>query len=92
MLTSSGGSRLPEVPRRTTRRWATDDETLGVVDFSICPHVNGDENPGNTDAEAVAWAAGIAGPAYALDDQSAITVVDGVVEVVSEGRWTLLHD
>ena len=69
-----------------------DDETLGVVDFSICPHVNGDESPGNTDAEAVAWAAGIAGPAYALDDQSAITVVDGVVEVVSEGRWTLLHD
>ena len=46
--------------------------------------------PGNTMAEATAWAAGIAGPAYVMDDQTAITVVDGAVEVVSEGRWALL--
>jgi dipeptidase E len=41
-------------------------------------------------AEAEKWAAGIDGPAYAMDDQTAITVTDGAVEVVSEGRWTLL--
>jgi dipeptidase E len=41
-------------------------------------------------AEAEQWAAGISGPAYAIDDQTAIKVVNGVVEVVSEGRWTLL--
>jgi dipeptidase E len=64
-----------------------DVSTLGLVDFSICPHVNGDDLPGNTIAEAEAWAATIAGPAYAVDDQTAFTVVDDTVEVISEGRW-----
>ncbi len=67
------------------------DETLGLVDFCICPHVNGDGKPGNSLAEAEDWAAGIEGPAYAVDDETAFTVVDGTVEVVSEGKWTLLH-
>ncbi|MGD9894009.1 MAG: peptidase E, partial [Dehalococcoidia bacterium] len=35
------------------------------------------------------WAAGIAGPAYAIEDETAIKVVDGTVEVDSEGRWKL---
>ena len=67
---------------------AADDRTLGVVDFSIFPHL--DVFPENTLAAAERWSAGIDGPAYALDDQSAVTVDDGVVEVVSEGHWTLL--
>jgi len=67
-----------------------DDRTLGVVDFSICPHLAPDGMPGNTMAEAEQWAAGISGPAYAMDDQTAITVRGGEVEVVSEGQWTLL--
>jgi dipeptidase E len=28
-------------------------------------------------------------PAYAIDDQTAIKVTDGSVEVVSEGHWKL---
>ncbi|KJK12784.1 Type 1 glutamine amidotransferase-like domain-containing protein [Terrabacter sp. AAH1] len=68
------------------------DETLGLVDFAICPHVNGDDQPGNTMAEAQEWAAGIEGPAYAVDDETAFVVVDGRVDVVSEGQWTLLHE
>ena len=67
-----------------------DDSTLGIVDFSICPHVAPDGMPGNSMAAAEKWAARISGPAYAMDDQTAITVVDGTVEVVSEGHWTLL--
>ena len=67
-----------------------DDNTLGLVDFSICPHLAQDGMPGNSMAEAEEWAAGISGPAYVMDDQSAITVVDGTVEVVSEGHWKLL--
>ena len=67
------------------------DETLGLVDFAICPHVNGDDRPGNTMAEAESWAAKIDGPAYAVDDQTAFQVVNGEVEVVSEGSWQLLH-
>lgn len=67
-----------------------DDSTLGLIDFSICPHLSPDGERGNSMAEAEAWASGIAGPAYAIDDQTAITVVDGVVEVVSEGHWRRL--
>ena len=65
------------------------DETLGIVDFSICPHLAPDGMPGNSMAEAERWATGIQGPAYAIDDQTAIKVVDGTVEVVSEGHWKL---
>jgi dipeptidase E len=64
-----------------------DDSTLGIVDFSICPHVNGEGMPGNSMAEAESWAAGIEGPAYAIDDETAFKVTDGSVEVVSEGHW-----
>jgi dipeptidase E len=67
-----------------------DDSTLGVVDFAICPHLAPDGMPGNSMAEAEEWAAGISGAAYAIDDQTAIAVVDGAVEVVSEGHWVLL--
>ncbi len=68
---------------------APDDRTLGVVDFSIFPHLDHELMPGNTMAEAERWATDIAGPAYAIDDETAIKVVDGAVEVVSEGQWRL---
>jgi dipeptidase E len=66
-----------------------DDSTLGVVDFSIFPHLDCEDLPENTMADAERWAADIHGPAYAIDDQTAITVTDGTVEVVSEGHWKL---
>jgi len=64
-----------------------DDVTLGVVDFSIFPHLDYPGFPRNTMANAERWAARIGGPAYAIDDQTAIKVVDGAAEVVSEGHW-----
>jgi len=66
------------------------DETLGVVDFSIFPHLEHPDLPDNTLAAAERWAAGISMPAYAIDDETAIKVVDGTVEVVSEGQWRIL--
>ena len=48
------------------------------------------DNPGlpsNAMVAAEQWAARLGGPAYAIDDQTAIKVVDGAVEVVSDGRW-----
>ncbi len=64
---------------------APDDRTLGVIGFSVFPHL--DAFPANTLEHAQRWAAGIGGPAYAIDEQTAI-VVDGAAEVVvSEGRW-----
>jgi len=65
------------------------DSTLGVVDFSIFPHVDHPDLPENTMAAAERWAAGLGVPAYAIDDDTAIKVVDGTVELVSEGHWKL---
>ena len=65
------------------------DSALGIVDFSIFPHLDHELLPENTMADAERWAARIAGPAYAIDDDTAIKVTDGSVEVVSEGHWKL---
>ena len=35
------------------------------------------------------WAAKLTNPAYAIDDETALKVVDGAVEVISEGHWKL---
>jgi dipeptidase E len=69
---------------------AADDRALGLVDFSIFPHVDHERSPQNSMANAEIWAAGRRVPTYAIDDQTAIRVVDGTVDVVSEGHWKLL--
>ena len=66
-----------------------DDGALGIVDFSIFPHLDHKNLPENTMADAERWAARLPGPAYAIDDETAIKVVDGTVEVVTEGHWKL---
>jgi dipeptidase E len=65
------------------------DTTLGLVDFAIFPHLDHPALPENTMADAERWAAGMPIPAYAIDDDTAIKVVDGTVEVISEGHWRL---
>jgi dipeptidase E len=65
------------------------DATLGVVPFSIFPHVDHPDLPDNSMGGAEKWAAEIAGLAYAIDDDTAIRVVHGAVDVVSEGHWKL---
>ena len=65
------------------------DETMGLVDFSIFPHLDHEDLPHNTMADAERWAAVMPVPGYAIDDQTAIKVVDDTVEVISEGHWKL---
>jgi len=65
------------------------DETLGMVDFALFPHLDHPMLPDNNMANAEKWAAGLDVRAYAVDDQTAFKVVDGVVEVISEGNWRL---
>lgn len=67
------------------------DRALGVVDFSIFPHLDHPALPENTMADAEKWAATLPGPAYAICDDTAIQVIDGVVEVVTEGHWRLFN-
>ena len=45
--------------------------------------------PDNTMANAAKWAAGMRVPVYAIDDETALKVIDGAIEVVSEGHWKL---
>ena len=65
------------------------DRGLGLVDFAMFPHLDHEAMPDHSMASAEQWAAAISGPAYAIDDETAIKVVDGTVEVVSEGHWKL---
>jgi dipeptidase E len=65
------------------------DRTLGLVDFAMFPHLDHPSLPDNSMANAEKWAAGMPVPAYLIDDQTAIQVVDGVVDVISEGHWKL---
>ena len=67
------------------------DEALGLVEFAVFPHLDRkDALPPTPWDEIEAWAGGLSVPAYVIDDETAITVVDGVVDVVSEGRWELI--
>jgi dipeptidase E len=68
---------------------AENDRTLGVVDFAIFPHLDHENLPDNSMASAERWAASMPVPSYAIDDQTAIKVTDGTIEVVSEGHWKL---
>jgi dipeptidase E len=63
------------------------DRTLGVVPFAMFPHLDHEDLPENTMADAERWAAGMSVPCYAIDDETAIKVTDGTVEVISEGNW-----
>ena len=63
----------------------------GLVDFAVIPHL---EHPGHADASlanAEKWAARIPAPTYAIDDETAVKVVDGAAQVVSEGQWKLFQ-
>jgi dipeptidase E len=67
------------------------ERAMGLVDFALRVHL---DNPDpifddSSMANIERWAAGVPVPTYAIDDQTAIKVVDSAVEVVSEGRWKL---
>ena len=68
-----------------------DERALGLVDFSVFPHLDHELSPQNSLANAEIWAAGRSASTYAIDDQSAVKVTDGGVEVVTEGHWQLLN-
>ena len=72
--------------------WQPDgpDDALGLVDFSIFPHLDYPGWEENTLAAARRWAERIPGRSYAIDDQTAISVVGDRVEVISEGHWEAL--
>jgi dipeptidase E len=70
---------------------AGSDQTLKLVDFQIRPHLNADYFPKATSENMATWAAKVDVPLYAFDDETALKVVDGKVEVISEGEWTVFN-
>jgi len=68
------------------------DETLGLVDFAMFPHLDHEDLPENTMADAEKWAAGMSVPAYAIDDQTAIkwSTVPSTSSPRDTGNFSLL--
>ena len=62
---------------------------LGLVDFAVTVHLDREGFEDSTLANVEKWAAGLPVPTYAIDDETAIKVTDGAVDVVSEGHWKL---
>ena len=62
---------------------------MGLVDFTLFPHLDHEDHPDASLANVESRAARLPVPTYAIDDQTAIKVTDGTVEVVSEGHWKL---
>ncbi len=67
------------------------EKSLGFVDFTLIPHYAHPDRPEMTDATLGKWASGVPVPTYAIDDQTAIRVVDGEVDVISEGQWRVFN-
>jgi dipeptidase E len=103
-MASMFGETYPDPPRCSGERLSSEDivftrpegeltmtlvmaEGAGLVDFAIIPHVEYDDEYDVANAEK--WAGRLPVPAYAIDDETAVKVVDGAVEVVSEGHWKL---
>lgn len=61
----------------------------GLTDFTLIPHLDNPDHPDASLPNAETWAAKIPVPTYAIDDQTAIKVIDGTPEIVSEGHWKL---
>jgi len=64
---------------------------LNYVDFYFLPHLNS-EYFKNLRKDSIEKAVkGMSGTIYAMDDQSALKVVDGKVDVISEGEWFVIN-
>ena len=70
---------------------AESDKSLGMVNFALHPHLDHEWFPENSLASLEKLAATIPIPSYAIDDQTAIKVSDGRIEVISEGQWKLFN-
>jgi dipeptidase E len=78
-------------PQGDVNRVLVTGQGAGLVDFAVIPHLEHADHPDASLVNAERWAARIPAPTYAIDDETAIRVVDGVAQVVSEGQWKLFQ-
>jgi len=65
------------------------DKSLRLINIALHPHLDHEWFPDNSLASLEKLAATLSVPSYLIDDQTAIKVTDGAIEVVSEGNWKL---
>jgi len=78
-------------PQGDVDRILVTGQGAGLVDFAVIPHLEHADHPDASLANAERWAARIPARTYAIDDETAIRVVDGAAQVVSEGHWKLFQ-
>jgi dipeptidase E len=92
---SDGPLKLEDIvfatPRGDVDRILVTGRGAGLVDFAVIPHLEHPDHPDASLVNAERWAARIPAPTYAIDDETAIRVVDGAAQVVSEGQWRLFQ-
>jgi len=66
------------------------EAALNLVDFYIKPHFNSPSHPTSRKEIIEKLAAETGKTVYALDDESALKVIDGNVEIISEGEYLKL--
>lgn len=78
-------------PQGDVDRVLVTGQGAGLVDFAVIPHFGHPDHPDASSTNAEKWAARIPAPTYAIDDETAIRVVDGIAQVVSEGQWKVFQ-
>ena len=67
-----------------------DTEALGLIDFHVRPHFNSPHFPNLKKEILQETAKELKEPIYAIDDQTAIKIVNGKKEIVGEGEYLKL--
>lgn len=62
---------------------------MGLTNFAVIPHFEHKDHLEASLANVEKWTSRLSVPVYAIDDETALKVKDGSVEVVSEGQWKL---
>ena len=67
------------------------EKGLGLVKFYLRPHLNSPHQPVSAENYLREKALQVPGVIYGIDDQTAVSVIDGVVEIVTEGNYIILN-
>ncbi len=78
-------------PEGETHRTLVTAEGIGLINFAIIPHYENKDNMDACSSNAEKWASKLSVPVYAIDDNTAIKVINGSVEIISEGKWKLFN-
>lgn len=65
---------------------------LNYVNFYFLPHLNSPYFPNLIEENIKKIAERIPKKIYAMDDQGALKIVDGKVEIISEGKWLVFNN